>query len=74
MLTIDGETKPIWMWAEETGNSPQLIRDRLKRGKSVEEAVFFLPRRYKRQPKTTDGQATEVPATNIPGVQCERER
>lgn len=57
MLTIEGERKPLWQWAEESGNSPQLIRDRLRRGMNIEEAVFFQPRRYKKQPKRTDGQA-----------------
>lgn len=51
LLTIDGETKLLIEWAEESGNSQELIRDRLNRGWDVEEAVFFEPRKYKRPQK-----------------------
>lgn len=51
MLTIDNETKPLWKWAEESGVDPHLISRRLTRGKPAEEAVFFEPRRYKKQRK-----------------------
>ena len=39
MLTKDGKTQNIARWAEELGLSDRAIRNRLKRGMSVQEAL-----------------------------------
>lgn len=63
-LTIDGETKPLFEWAEmskEWGVSRQLIQDRLARGKSHEDAVMDPPRKYAKRavrPQAEDQRAT----------------
>lgn len=40
-LTAFGETKPLVEWAEEYGHSESLLRSRLKRGWTVEDAIFL---------------------------------
>lgn len=49
LLTIDGETKRLFEWAEEYGNSRQLIAERIGRGWDVERAVTQPARKYERR-------------------------
>lgn len=39
MLTVDGATKPLSLWAEETGQKADTLRSRLAKGWSPEEVV-----------------------------------
>lgn len=39
-LTCNGETKPLGEWAEQVGVPPYIIRGRIKKGWSHEQAVF----------------------------------
>lgn len=57
-LTIDGETKLLTEWAEETGVSYQLIRDRLGRGWEPAKAVYLLPRKYARNQESNEPEST----------------
>lgn len=47
-LTIGNETKTVMDWALDVGINESLIRARLKRGWSVEDAVYKPPRPIKR--------------------------
>ena len=42
-ITIDGETHTLSQWAEISNVSRDLIRDRIKRGWDVKEAIFTQP-------------------------------
>lgn len=61
-LTIDGETRTITQWSEETGVSRQAIRERLRLGWEPVYAVFAEPRKYhlKKKRKRARVQTTPV--------------
>jgi hypothetical protein len=48
-LTIDGERKSLREWSHLSGNDETLIWHRIKAGRSPEDAVFDLPRKYARR-------------------------
>jgi len=49
LITIDGETRRLFEWADEYGHSRQLIADRIARGWDEETAVTKPPRKYDRR-------------------------
>jgi hypothetical protein len=52
-LTIDGETRLLTEWAESAGITQELVRYRLGRDWTIEDAVFTPPRRYARRDNDT---------------------
>lgn len=60
-LNVDGEIKPLTDWARQTGQPPNNIRQRLRRGATHEEAVY--PNRKKKRrgrPLTSDARQTNI--------------
>lgn len=53
-ITIDGETKTLYEWADESGNCPTLIWHRLRMGWDPDIAVYKLPRVYNKHGKCSE--------------------
>lgn len=61
-LVIDGETKTLQQWSEESGNPENLIHWRLAHDWEPYRAVYQLPRKYnnRAQPEAKTHEETNI--------------